>query len=844
MGDDSKVVNEVDGNSRDAQQILESQVAPEIWGLDVDDSISAVYESRSKQVGGDGKMKNRIASDKQPHVQTPGPLKDDHYETITASFVDPRADLLDPLYPIGDQKISSTKWNEIFNKGKRITIQKKPKKVDSLQQHPKIISAEGDRALRDAPPDGSDRPVLSTCVGGNSVLSHPQKSSGDDSISLCKDQSSHFGLEISKPTSNREKQRSRNQIRGEQRPSPVSNSLSMLYASRKVLPSNSEFAVLKLVNISWNLGISDIISYFSSVQPAIGHQPPHYTHTIHIIMNRDTGKTHSECFVEFPTYYDALTAMEMHPRGIMKGRMVTTQWSSQHELFNLLFPNQTVFPAKKCTNSDKQYVDAPVSPIESGLNNSTEDKKSCLLPKPTASQRTGVFLQREEINAILVICKNYKLHFSRKCAERPFENIISIITKVPWNNYDLISPTHRDHLFEMIKLGLDSLKVHLEKCDIAMDKTLFTRMLRAGLCAPLFTERQKKTLLSVAGTECPPDMAQFVYPSAGDKCAHIQFMPPPKQAPAQIAQPSDMSSPVSSQHLKQDFLSPKLPAGSFFSGSSPHNVALSRRAYTQKCDAPCARSLLANDYRLEIKSGTEYEAGDLRNCPDIQLADGTSLQSDRHSDLYYEAQKYYDAHRIHYSPSPDGTASPQALGPCKTSLAISGINDHYITQGFAQDTRILPTACAPSSQTPLTNGHSPNKYESFHLQTQILMSKVKSLEIKLLRSYDRCEELSKRVEIAESGIILGTQDDSNALSTLEQRCKELESTLSAKERSNVQLELRLRKIQEIITRHAENSNVSRELRAEIEDQTITGPWGGFLGGNSILLEGVKDLWDK
>jgi hypothetical protein len=44
-----------------------------------------------------------------------------------------------------------------------------------------------------------------------------------------------------------------------------------------------------------------------------------------------------------------------------------------------------------------------------------------------------------------------KLHFSRKCAERPFEFIVTILSKMPWESYDAISLLQRDHIFEMLK---------------------------------------------------------------------------------------------------------------------------------------------------------------------------------------------------------------------------------------------------------------------------------------------------------------------------------------------------------------------------------------------------------
>lgn len=102
------------------------------------------------------------------------------------------------------------------------------------------------------------------------------------------------------------------------------------------------------------------------------------------------------------------------------------------------------------------------------------------------------------------------MHFSRKCAERPFENIISVIAKYPWHQTHLISTMHRDHIYEMLKLSIESLKTHLAKDYVQIDKTLLERLVRAGIMCPAFTERQKTTLLQASRIECPQDIIGFL----------------------------------------------------------------------------------------------------------------------------------------------------------------------------------------------------------------------------------------------------------------------------------------------------------------------------------------------
>ncbi|KAI8820198.1 uncharacterized protein EV422DRAFT_82501 [Fimicolochytrium jonesii] len=302
---------------------------------------------------------------------------------------------------------------------------------------------------------------------------------------------------------------------GSERNAP--NSLFTLLQLRPNVPSTSSFAVIRLSNIAWNLGINDVVAYFAPCMIPFGHVPPHFTQAVHIIMNRSTGKTQSDCFVEFPTYTDAQRALDLHSRGILKGRIVLAQWSTQAELIDALFPHRAGRIPKgdvmeKSCDLDEPFTSEilfadPRAAAQYGASGSG------LVYGSSSSQQSkeGVFLLREEINALLLVCRNYKLHFSRKCAERPFENIISIISKVPWHDPISISTAHRDHLFEMLKLSLEALRIHLNRFDHNIDDSLLDRVVRTGLCVPLFTEKQKVTLLNVAQIPCPRDLVKFVY---------------------------------------------------------------------------------------------------------------------------------------------------------------------------------------------------------------------------------------------------------------------------------------------------------------------------------------------
>jgi len=56
-------------------------------------------------------------------------------------------------------------------------------------------------------------------------------------------------------------------------------------------------------------------------------------------MNRTSGKTFSDAYIEFITEEDANTAIETRNKTILKGRIVTISKSSQKELMKSLFPS-------------------------------------------------------------------------------------------------------------------------------------------------------------------------------------------------------------------------------------------------------------------------------------------------------------------------------------------------------------------------------------------------------------------------------------------------------------------------------------------------------------------------
>ncbi|CAG8493881.1 17208_t:CDS:10 [Acaulospora morrowiae] len=241
--------------------------------------------------------------------------------------------------------------------------------------------------------------------------------------------------------------------------------------------------------IPWDVSLKEIKAFFSAFKLPNASL---YAQCIHIIMDRTTGKTLSEAYVELATLADAHRAVDTRNMKPLKGRLVSCMRSSQEDLMRAIFPKW---------KGEFSGCDAVVT-------------ADVLQSSPTVPHVP--YITREEMNSLLVVCRNYKLHFSRKCAERPFENIISVLVKFPFHQGDLYTTLQRDLLFEMLKLAIESLKIHLSKDYHRIDETLLERMMRAGIMTPVFTERQKLMILQVSGMALPEDLQDRLSPFKKD----------------------------------------------------------------------------------------------------------------------------------------------------------------------------------------------------------------------------------------------------------------------------------------------------------------------------------------
>ncbi|TPX63335.1 hypothetical protein SpCBS45565_g06678 [Spizellomyces sp. 'palustris'] len=568
------------------------------------------------------------------------------------------------------------------------------------------------------------------------------------------------------------------------------SSLVTLLQLRPNVPSTTKFAVLKLSNIAWNLSISDVVAYFAPFKVPVSHLSPHYTQGVHIIMNRATGKTQSDCFVEFPSYTEAQRSLDLHARGILKGRIVVAQWSSQAELMDALFPHRSSGHSTLTFQTETQGN----PPVESSSLQGTRDKRcndtfqsqqavgSGLVygQSLTSQPKEGVYLLREEINALLLVCRNYKLHFSRKCAERPFENIISIICKIPWHEPHLVSTSHRDHVFEMLKLSLESLSIHLSRHDHHIDGSLMMRMVRAGLCVPLFTERQKITLLNVAGLPCPKDLAPFVYNPP-------QVQPsrsPETEEFARSAAPSNLG-----ESFSQDPSSTSSTSTTFFSTVSTLEEATSH-----------IQGLSTDDEQLA------------QSTPAAKTSDQGAVQKTFSQAVSRSADLY---------PSPPDADESGAI--------------HYVTTAtpnpFSEPEQRLDAITTPA------------------MTLSLYAARIRMLEQALRQSETRYEDLRRRHEASVTRSQVEQQELINAKLRTEGQCRDLETLVGNLEKTNAELERRCSKLQQLLSANLRQEDIQETRRRHSSTQdTVNSNYErqtsqlGYLTGTSIASESVKSIW--
>ncbi|KAI8364567.1 hypothetical protein BD560DRAFT_448383 [Blakeslea trispora] len=272
----------------------------------------------------------------------------------------------------------------------------------------------------------------------------------------------------------------------------ITDSISYM-TSKLQVESNTQrkYHVIKVTNFPWEVSTSVIRQIFE--QSANFFLPSDLPQCV--IMDSKSGKTLGVAFVEvavkLETRQDILYALKgLSINCTQCTRRPQFSISSYDELCTQLFPNWK-----------GHFVDGLAVPQPSlgTVHNMIVDAK-----------RSGYFITQKELQALLNVCRNYKINYNRRCSERPFEYLISIVMHMPWNQVKTVTTTQRDILYECYKLATASLYEHTSKKMHSFEDDVLLRFARAGILCDGFTYRQKNDILHHAHMECPKDLESYV----------------------------------------------------------------------------------------------------------------------------------------------------------------------------------------------------------------------------------------------------------------------------------------------------------------------------------------------
>ncbi|KAI9024358.1 hypothetical protein CLU79DRAFT_103163 [Phycomyces nitens] len=272
---------------------------------------------------------------------------------------------------------------------------------------------------------------------------------------------------------------------------------SMLFTTINISAENRQYHVIKISNIPWCISLNNIKSILSNLTMP---NPDKFVQNIHIMMDKHTGKTLDHAYIEVLSDKETIAeTIKFYRRPPVKGRKLCLTESSQDDLMGDLYP---------------------------GWKDSLGVGSFKAISNDTNIQSQPGLIEREDYEALLAVCRDFKLHFSRKCAERPFEHFISLLVKYPWDQPHRITTLQRDHLYEYYKQATGILKEHLSRYHTIFDSTLLQRMIRGAIQSPGLTVPQKKGVLKASACTCPEDLSHLLIQKSPETAATEDSAPP------------------------------------------------------------------------------------------------------------------------------------------------------------------------------------------------------------------------------------------------------------------------------------------------------------------------------
>eukprot|EP00835_Amoeboradix_gromovi_P000020 NODE_1_length_95616_cov_0.657642.p20 type:complete len:380 gc:universal NODE_1_length_95616_cov_0.657642:68893-70032(+) len=213
-------------------------------------------------------------------------------------------------------------------------------------------------------------------------------------------------------------------------------------------------AIVKLEGIPWDLRVEEILNMLYPFVP-IG-QPPR----LHIPIDVITGKTLSCAFIEIGTMENAYACVRHleSRRPILHGKAPRVTVSNHVELQNAFFSNGS--------------------------------------------------LVREDVIKILTVCRNYKRQYNRRCPNRPFDYVISLIQIFSFDSIQ--EATQRDQIFEFHKNAVELLKIFTKKDFSYFRKDLLYSLVLCGVVCLGYTLKQREVLVRTSQINLPERYIRYL----------------------------------------------------------------------------------------------------------------------------------------------------------------------------------------------------------------------------------------------------------------------------------------------------------------------------------------------
>ncbi|KAF8476954.1 hypothetical protein BDZ91DRAFT_787566 [Kalaharituber pfeilii] len=226
---------------------------------------------------------------------------------------------------------------------------------------------------------------------------------------------------------------------------------------------------VKISNIPYSVTGENIMEFLGKNAKVV---PDDVGLSVHIIMDRASGKT-MDAFVEFTCPKDAYRCVTRKRGKILGSRHVLLDVVNQEELMKEIFPR-----ARGVTWEGV---------IPKVINTENGNTKADIVTK-------------EELVLVVGHARTpHRSPFSRKCLQRPYESILSIVAKFPWFAVGIYTMHQRDIIFQALISVIDILKRQCKRGRTTpnLDAGLLRKLCKAGVFCSGFTSKQKFEIIKV-----------------------------------------------------------------------------------------------------------------------------------------------------------------------------------------------------------------------------------------------------------------------------------------------------------------------------------------------------------